>query len=31
MAPARLPGQEPDEGVVQGGQSGNDAQRDPQI
>lgn len=31
MAPARMPGQEPDEGVVQGGQSGNDAQRDQQI
>ena len=31
MAPARLPGQEPDEGVIQGGQSGNDAQRDQQI
>jgi hypothetical protein len=26
-----VPGQEPDEGVSQGGQSGNDAQRDQQI
>jgi hypothetical protein len=31
MAPSRMPGEEPDEGVVQGGQSGNDAQRDSQI
>lgn len=31
MAPAHVPGHEPDEGVVQGGQSGNDAQRDQQI
>ncbi|HET6806510.1 MAG TPA: hypothetical protein VFH59_13835 [Frateuria sp.] len=31
MAPAHVPGQEPDEGVVQGGQSGNDAQRDQQV
>jgi hypothetical protein len=31
MAPARMPGEDPDEGVVQGGQSGNDAQQDPQI
>ncbi|MGN2251336.1 hypothetical protein ACFWZ1_14790 [Frateuria sp. GZRe14] len=31
MAPPRMPGQEADEGVIQGGQSGNDAQRDPQI
>jgi len=31
MASAHLPGQESDEGVVQGGQSGNDAQRDQQI
>lgn len=30
-APSRMPGQEPDEGVIQGGQSGNDAQRDQQI
>lgn len=30
-APAHMPGQEPDEGIVQGGQSGNDAQRDQQI
>lgn len=30
-APDHLPGQEPDEGVRQGGQSGNDAQRDPQV
>src|SRR5690349_6312594 len=30
-ASTRLPGQEPDEGVIQGGQSGNDAQRDQQI
>jgi hypothetical protein len=30
-APARLPGQDDDEGVIQGGQSGNDAQRDQQI
>jgi hypothetical protein len=31
MAPAHMPGQEPDEGVIQGGQSRNDPQRDPQI
>lgn len=31
VAPARMPGQDPDEGVIQGGQSGNDAQRDQQI
>ncbi|UGB37660.1 hypothetical protein [Frateuria soli] len=31
MAPAHVPGQEPDEGVIQGGQSGNDAQRDQQV
>jgi hypothetical protein len=31
MAPAHMPGQEPDEGVVQGRQSGNDAQQDQQI
>jgi hypothetical protein len=31
MASARLPGQDPDEGVIQGGQSGNDAQRDQQV
>lgn len=31
MAPAHMPGQEPDEGIVQGGQSGNDAQQDQQI
>lgn len=31
LAPARMPGEEPDEGVVQGGQSGNDAQQDSQI
>jgi hypothetical protein len=31
MAPSHVPGQDPDEGVIQGGQSGNDAQRDQQI
>ena len=31
MASPHMPGQEPDEGVIQGGQSGNDAQRDQQI
>jgi hypothetical protein len=31
MASARVPGQDPDEGVIQGGQSGNDAQRDQQV
>lgn len=30
-APAHLPGQDDDQGVIQGGQSGNDAQRDQQI
>ncbi|MCX7514634.1 hypothetical protein [Frateuria sp. STR12] len=30
-ASAHVPGQETDEGVIQGGQSGNDAQRDQQI
>ena len=30
-AAARMPGEEADEGVVQGGQSGNDSQRDPQV
>jgi len=30
-AAAHMPGEEPDEGVIQGGQSGNDEQRDPQI
>lgn len=31
MAPSRMPGEDADEGVVQGGQSGNDAQQDQQI
>ena len=31
MAPAHVPGQAPDEGVLQGEQSGNDPQRNPQI
>ncbi|WP_336808501.1 hypothetical protein [Fulvimonas yonginensis] len=31
MAPSHIPGQDADEGIIQGGQSGNDAQRDPQI
>jgi len=30
-ASGHVPGQEPDEGVIQGGQSGNDAQRDQQV
>jgi hypothetical protein len=31
MAPSRMPGEDADEGVIQGGQSGNDAQQDQQI